>query len=116
MKIILLVVLFLAVAGLSQTLTSDNVNVEIVDDGGRFAVAVEVHKATTADQAIVTYQFWEETAGYGKLLRTQTEVIAVVPNVFVMGNGILVERNKMRNVDIVLVKNLEKHHFDLEKK
>jgi|SRR5882724_3837811 len=116
MKALLLVILFLAVAAVAQSLTSGNVDVQTIDDGGIFAVAVKVHNVSDANQAVVTYQFWEDTSGYGKLLRTKTEVIPVVPDEYVMGNGILVERKQMRNVDIVLVKNLEKHHFDLTKK
>jgi len=108
---ILAVMTLLAVVALSESLNEGKVNVQTFAEGGQFAVAVRVHDVPNANHAIVTYQYWEETSGYGRLLRTRQETIEVVPDAFVMGNGIAAERTQVRNVEVILVKDLEKHNF-----
>jgi len=103
--------LFLAVTVLGQSRSDGKVDVETLAEAGRFAVAVRVHDVPGASRAIVTYQFWEQNPTYGRLLRTKVEVVEVVADEFVMGNGVEAERSQIRNVDVVLVKDLEKHSF-----
>lgn len=109
---ILVMILVCAAAVLSQSLSEGKVDVQTLAEDGQFAVAVRVHGVPQANHAIVTYQYWEENPRYGKLLRTRTETIEVVADEFVMGNAISAERSQIRNVDVTLVKDLEKHSFN----
>jgi len=74
---------------------------------GQFAVAVRVHDVPNANHAIVTYQYWRRrpvTADFCGLVKKRLKLCLTR---FVMGNGIAAERTQVRNVEVILVKDLE---------
>jgi len=115
MKIFGVLFLFLAVTVLAESLSEGHVELESFAANGQFVVAVKVHDVASATQAVVTYQYWQNHPEFGRLLRTRSEVIMVASDTFVMGEGILALPEDVRNVDVTLVKDLEKHRFEFGK-
>ena len=113
MHLFSVIFLFLAVAVSAQSFTQNNIELQPIEESGQFAVAVMVHGKTSADRAIVTYQYWYEDATLGKLLLSRTAVVQVVPDVFVMADSVTATRAKIKRIDVVLVKDVDKHRFEL---
>ena len=92
------------------------VELQSLQEGDQYAVAVKVHGVpkAKADRAVVTYQYWYDDSRLGRLLLTRTAVVEIVPDAFVMADGVTATRGKIKSIDVVLVKDVETHHFDLE--
>jgi hypothetical protein len=115
MNFFAVVFLFLAVTLSADSISEGSIELMPVENSSQFAVAVMVHGKTSADRALITYQYWQ-TSPLGKLLVSRTAVIDVVPEVYVMADGVPASGDEIASIDLVLVKDVENHHFKFHDK
>jgi hypothetical protein len=102
----------------TDSLVDGNVRLMSIEEGDTYGVAVKVPKGTDADRAVVTIHYLQSTSGISDhpidLWVARTSAVELVPDAFVAADTVPVPRARIQRIEVVLVKDVEQHTFEMQ--